>query len=98
MIIRNEAVASGWTTTVDSNGETIEAIDLSNDCSGWQGAGGASSCLLLRGVEARFGNADQVYDLNEQRAAVAGWYNLTNGEHTFLGAGRTIRAGMQLDF
>jgi outer membrane receptor protein involved in Fe transport len=103
-IMRNEALASGWVTSVDINGEAVEAIDLGdgtaggNQCSAWAGSGGALSCYMLRGAEARFGNGDGVYDFTEQEAAIRGWYNQGNGEHTFLGNGRTIRVGAQLDF
>lgn len=103
-IMRNEALLSGWATTVDINGESVEAIDLGdgsagrNQCNAWAGSGGALACEMLRGAEARFGNGDGVYDFTEQESAIRGWYNLGNGEHTFLATGRTIRVGAQLDF
>jgi hypothetical protein len=97
-ILRNEAVASGWATTVDINGEAVEAVDLNNDCNDWQGGGGPLSCYMLQGTEARFGNGDGVYDFEEQRVAISDYYNFLNGPHTFLGGGRVMRFGMQLDF
>lgn len=103
-IMRNEAIASGWETTVIIDGVEVEAIDLGdgsvtgNMCDGWAGAGGALSCYMLKAAEARFGNGDGIYDITEQEAAIRGWYNLGNGEHTFLGDARAIRVGMQLDF
>ena len=101
-IMRNEAIASGW-WLANANGNGDEGFDLGtaaggNDCADWEGSGGALSCHMLRGAEARFGNGDGIYDITEQEAAIRGWYILENGEHTFLGNGRTIRVGAQLDF
>ena len=44
------------------------------------------------------GDNDGIYDVNEQEAAVLAWFNLVEGEHTFLAAPRHIRVGLQFDF
>ena len=103
LAMSQEAIASGLQVFIDKNGELIEAINLtttatSDNCSGWQGSGGPISCIMLRGAEARFGNGDQIYDVDEQEAALRGWSNLIDGVHTFLGQPRHVLLGVQLDF
>jgi hypothetical protein len=96
--LRNDAVASGWQTTVTQNGEAIEAVNLNNNCDNWKGGGGPLGCYMLQATEVRFGNGDGIYDSVEQETAIRTWYELGNGRHTFLGNGRVIRLGAQLDF
>jgi hypothetical protein len=85
------------TITITKDGEEVPAIDLS-DCDGWAGPGREASCMLVRGAEARFGNGDLVYDLDEQLTAFEAWYQVFNGEQIFLGQPLHIRLGVELAF
>jgi hypothetical protein len=91
--LRQDAGGARVITTADG----LEAIDLS-DCAGWQGAGQEADCVLLQRAEARFGNGDLEYDEDEQLAALTSWYNINNGEQTFLGDPLHIRLGVELAF
>jgi len=55
-------------------------------------------CVALSRAEARFGNGDGVYTLDEQNRALNAWYKLFNGAQTFYGSPRRIRIGVQLSF
>ncbi len=94
--LRGDA-GSARQTTVIKDGEEIEAIDVS-DCDGWTGTGNEASCVLVRGAEARFGNGDMIYDLDEQLTALGAWYQRFNGEQVFLGNPLHIRLGVELAF
>jgi hypothetical protein len=83
--------------TIVKDGETLEAIDLS-DCSGWTGPGREASCLLVRRAETRWGDGDGVYDQEEHITALRAAYDQLHGEWTKLGQPRHIRIGLQLDF
>ncbi|MFQ5551111.1 MAG: TonB-dependent receptor domain-containing protein, partial [Gemmatimonadales bacterium] len=96
--LRSEATVSGVNTSVDTADGPVFAADLRGGCSGWLGAGGAVACHMLRQAEARFGNGDGIYDLDEHENAVRAWFIQGSGPHTFLGNGREIRVGAQLDF
>lgn len=62
------------------------------------GEGGAPSCVELVRAEQRFGNGDGVFSLDEQRRASDASYYAGRGEHAFLGAGRRVRLGLELNF
>ncbi|MDH3292057.1 MAG: TonB-dependent receptor [Gemmatimonadota bacterium] len=84
-----------------SNVRSVGAINLTNvaqTCSNWGGAGGAVACVMLQRSEARFGNGDGLYDVEEQTAAVTAYYNQFNAPQTFFGQGRLVRVGVQLQF
>ena len=90
---------------IDKGGETLEAVVLSH-CAGselhglpaWTGQGGAADCVMLQRTEARFGNGDQIYDEDEQRVALFGWYELWAGPQWLQGDPRHIRLGIELSF
>ncbi|MGE5090598.1 MAG: TonB-dependent receptor [Bacillota bacterium] len=62
------------------------------------GNGGAPSCVELIRAEQRFGNGDGVFSLAEQQRASDASYYAGRGEHAFLGAGRRVRLGLELNF
>ena len=96
--LSNEARASGFHTFVDVAGESVEAVDLTNDCLVWVGEGGPLACEMLRAAELRFGNGDGIYDETEQEVAIRSFYDVSYGESNFLGAQRHARIGLQLTF
>lgn len=68
-------------------------------CAGYvtqSGQPGAPSCVSLIRAEQRFGNGDGVFDLAEQRAAIAAFYAVFRGEQFFTGAPRRVRVGLQI--
>ncbi len=95
---RLENEAGGRLTTVTKEGASVRAVDLRGDCRNWAGQGGVVDCLLLQGVEARFGNGDGFYDRDEQTTALTSWYQLNNGSHSFFGSPRHIRLGVEMTF
>ncbi len=75
------------------------AIDLRPSCGGWTGStGGPVNCVALRQVEARFGDGDGVYTVEEQAVALNAWYDRFNGPQTFYDQPRHIRLGFELNF
>jgi len=75
------------------------AIDLRPDCGSWTGStGGPVNCVALRQVEARFGDGDGVYTLDEQTAALNASYARFNGSQGFYDQPRHIRLGFELNF
>lgn len=107
-LIKNEldARASGvWITIDKPDGAAgtrsvgaIDLTDLSATCPGWKGSDGVVGCVMLQRTERRFGNGDGIYDVDEQRAAIDALYDLWRGPTTFVGAGRTVRLGVQVTF
>jgi hypothetical protein len=71
-----------------------DAIDLAN-CSSW---GSPVNCVMLRRTEARFGNGDGTYSLNEQTRALNAYYDSFNGPQNLYGAPRHIRVGFEVNF
>ena len=53
---------------------------------------------MVQRTEARFGDGDQVYDDEEQRAAMIAWLELDHGEQFYLGDPLHIRLGVELSF
>ena len=74
-----------------------DAIDLSG-CGTWSGAAGPVNCVMLRRTEARFGNGDGTYTLDEQTRALNGYYDAFNGPQWLYGAPRHIRVGFEVSF
>ena len=65
------------------------------------GQGGAPSCIELVRAEERFGNGDRIFTLAEQqRVSEASYFGPGNGRGSsnFLGAGRQVRLGLELNF
>ena len=71
-----------------------DAIDLAN-CSSW---GSPVNCVMLRRTEARFGNGDGTYSLDEQTRALNAYYDSFNGPQNLYGAPRHIRVGFEVNF
>ena len=70
-------------------------------CGGWVNQGGtpaAPNCVALVRAEERFGNGDHIFDLAEQRLASTALYNTVRGTHTFTGAPRRVRLGLEVNF
>jgi hypothetical protein len=78
-----------------------QGVDLS-DCSlyrtGPGGSRGPADCLALRAVEARWGNGDRFYDMNEINRALGAWFDAFYGTWRFHGPARTARVGIQIEF
>jgi outer membrane receptor protein involved in Fe transport len=97
--LREEA-GSSRIVTIEQGGQQLEAIDVSQ-CGGpveWLSSGGAVDCVLVQRTEARFGDGDQLYDDEEQRAALIAWYDMKQGEQWYTGSPRHIRLGVELSF
>ena len=90
--LRNEA---------QQNGKLLAggAIDLRPSCGTWTGSTpGPVNCAALRQVEARYGDGDGVYTLDEQTTALNAWYDRFNGPTFFFDQPRHIRLGLELKF
>ena len=74
--------------------EATKQIDLTT-CSSWSSQ---LNCASLRRVEARFGNADGVYALDEQERAFNTYYDAFFGSWRFYSQPRNVRLGMELRF
>jgi hypothetical protein len=80
-------------------GGVMQAINLANCAAPPTGSDiNTVDCVLLRRAEARFGNGDGIYTETEFRAAFGQEYAINNGTHLFLGAPRSIRLGIELNF
>ena len=63
------------------------------------GESGVPSCIQLIRAEQRFGNGDGVFTLAEQhRASDVSYFSGNRGEFAFLGAGRRVRLGLEINF
>ncbi len=71
-----------------------KSIDLTS-CASWSSQ---VNCVSLRRVEARFGNADGVYTLDEQEHALNTYYDSFFGPWRFYAPARSIRLGLELKF
>lgn len=56
----------------------------------------APNCLYLIRAEQRFGNGDGMFEVDEQQAASAAFYNASRGAHTFIGSPRRVRIGLEI--
>lgn len=74
--------------------EVSKAIDLTS-CSSWDSQ---LNCASLRRVEARFGNADGVYALDEQERAFNTYYDAFFGSWRFYSQPRNTRLGVEVRF
>lgn len=70
-------------------------IDLRGNCGGWALP---VNCVMLRRTEQRYGDGDGLYTQSEVARAFNVFYDTFNGPHTFYGAPRHIRLGLQLNF
>ena len=71
------------------------SIDLTGNCGAW---GSPVNCVMLRRTEARYGDGDGLYTSTEVSRAFNAFYDTFNGPHTFFGAPRHVRLGLQLNF
>jgi TonB-dependent Receptor Plug Domain len=83
--------------------EAIQDDTLSNggsvnvgNCALWRGD--PVDCVALNRAEARFGNGDGLFTLDEQRRAIAAWWTMAYGAQYFYGPPRRIRLGIELTF
>ena len=79
----------------------VDGYDLS-DCGdygyGPSGDRGLPDCIMLRGVDRRFGNGDNFLEIGEITTAYNAWYDLFNGPYTKRGTGFNMRLGFELNF
>jgi hypothetical protein len=74
---------------------TTADINLNLGCSSW---GKPINCESLRRVEARFGDGDGIYTVDEQTTALDAYYHAFFGPERFNGQPRHIRLGFELNF
>jgi hypothetical protein len=86
-------------TEASDNGALLagDAIDLSG-CAAWAGTTGQVNCVMLRRTEARFGDGNGVYTLDEQKTALNAYYNSFFGPQNLYGPPRNIRVGFEVNF
>ena len=93
----------------DDNGVLLanEDIDLTFDgdgvsgCANWvstQGDAAAPSCIYLIRAEQRYGNGDGILSVDEQTLISDESYLTGRGIHNFVGQGRRLRLGFELNF
>jgi hypothetical protein len=87
---------SGPTGEAATNGalRSGSAIDLSG-CGSWAIP---VNCIMLRRAEARFGDGDGTYTLDEQKRALNAYYDAFNGPQWLYGAPRNVRVGFEVNF
>jgi hypothetical protein len=85
-----------WQEALDAGAwdSGTKAIDLTS-CTSW---GSQLDCASLRRVEARFGNGDGTYSLDEQEKAFNTYYDAFFGSWRFYAAARSVRLGVELKF
>jgi hypothetical protein len=93
-----DALASSAWVQISKEGRTVNGVDLAIDCSTWRGGGGGYACFALQRAERRWGNGDDVYDVEEFTAGLNALYELFYGRSTLLGPGRQIRMGVEVRF
>jgi len=71
-----------------------KSVDLTS-CAAWTNQ---LNCVSLQRVEARFGNGDGIYTLNEQERAYNTFYDSFNGAWRFYAAPRQVRVGFEFKF
>lgn len=71
-----------------------DAIDLAN-CGTWANP---VNCVMLRRTEARFGDGNGTYSLDEQTRALNAYYDSFFGPQNLYGAPRHIRVGFEVNF
>ncbi len=90
--LQNEAGAQWIQVTKD--GRMVFAADRTGDCAAW--SGGPVHCVLLRRAEARWGDGDGFYDVEEARAGFDAIYDLFFGPWALLGPARQARVGVEI--
>jgi hypothetical protein len=93
-LARLEGEAGTRWVQVMKDGQPVFAADLTGDCGAW--GGGPVNCVLLRRAEARWGNGDGFYDVDEARTGFDAMYDLFSGPRGFLGPARQARVGVEI--
>lgn len=97
----NEAIRNGIYTNGTGDINLTFGGAGASGCSNYvtqAGVAAAPSCVQLVRAEQRFGNGDGVFTLAEQQRASDASYYAGRGEHAFLGVGRQVRLGLELNF
>ena len=103
--IRSDA-GTLWLTnaplTIGGVTKNYTGADL-RDCTKWlydpaTGARGQPDCMMLQQAEARFGNGDKIYTVDEQNTAVNAWYYRNHGSWTLYDTGFNLRLGFEFNF
>jgi hypothetical protein len=66
--------------------------------SGDQALTAVQDCVYLVRAEERWGNGDGLFTLDEQRRSFGAVYDVYRGDNNFVGAGRRMRLGLELNF
>jgi hypothetical protein len=101
--------SAGYALEASANGVSLGdgSIDLRFGGSGAAGCGNwvdeasrpsSPNCVYLVRAERRFGDADGVFNVAEQRRASSALYNALDGGHLRSGPGRFIRLGATVEF
>jgi hypothetical protein len=81
---------------------TISLPTAHEECASWVTAQSntpaAPNCMALIRTEQRYGNGDGTFDVTEQRRASDALYNVVRGSYNFLGQGRKLRLGFEVNF
>ncbi len=95
--LNREAVANG----ADNPFGDITLPSANEACGDWVAQGGTSaspSCIYLIRAEARYGDGDRQFTLEEQTAASQANFNRNFGAQRFYGRPREVRLGLELNF
>jgi hypothetical protein len=86
-------------TLNDGSSATETGVDLS-DCSAYlpSSVRGVPDCIMLRRAEARWGDGDQFFSLDEQNTAYGAWFDRIEGPYSFKSPGMNFRLGLQFNF
>ncbi len=98
-----------WTAEATANGILLDNGDMdfrfdgagNSGCASYvttQGRGGAPSCIYMIRTEERWGNGDHLFTVAEQERVASASYDVGRGEYAFLGDGRRMRLGFELNF
>ncbi|HEX6640611.1 MAG TPA: hypothetical protein VF215_05830, partial [Thermoanaerobaculia bacterium] len=63
-----------------------------------EATGNDLNAYALQRAEARYGDGDGLFTVEEQRDAFDAWYELSLGVETFLRADRSLRLGLEYRF
>ncbi len=98
----NEAVRNSLYTASTGDFDLRFGGAGASGCAGYlssSSVNAAPSCVSLIRAEQRFGNGDGIFTLAEQKqVSEANYYNGGRGEFGFLGAGRRVRLGLEVNF
>jgi hypothetical protein len=87
--------------TINGVTKNYTGADL-RDCTKWAygsaGTKGVPDCLMLQQAEARWGDGNKIYTVNEQTAAANAWYTRGHGPWTLHDSGFNMRLGFEFNF